>query len=58
MRKALKPAELRLALGINATTYEAVKPSIQLADGLSATILETLLKLGIASRAEIGRAHV
>ena len=52
MRKALKPAELRLALGINATTYEAVKPSIQLADGLSATILETLLKLGIASRAD------
>ena len=52
MRKALKLSELRAVLGIDANTYKAVKPSIQLADGVSATILESLLKKGIASRAD------
>ena len=51
MSKRLTLAQLRATLGINAATYEAVKPSIKLAAGLSATILEQLL-------AQIGRAHV
>ena len=50
MSKRLTLAQLRATLGINANTYEAVKPSIKLADGLSATILEQLLAYGIASR--------
>jgi hypothetical protein len=50
MSKRLTLAQLRTTLGIKATTYEAFKPSIQLADGLSATILQTALKLGIADR--------
>ncbi len=52
MPNKLTLAQLRATLGINATTYEAVKPSIKLADNLSATILEQLLAHGIASRAD------
>ena len=52
MRKALKLSELRAVLGIDAVTYEAVKPSIKLADNLSANIMESVLKKGIASRAD------
>ena len=50
MSKRLTLAQLRATLGIQASTYEAFKPCIQLADGLSATILQTALKLGIADR--------
>jgi hypothetical protein len=52
MSKRLTLPQLRATLGINAATYEAVKPSIKLADGLSATILEQLLAHGIATRAD------
>ena len=52
MRKALTLSELRAVLGIDANTYEAVKPSIKLADNLSANIMESVLKKGIASRAD------
>lgn len=50
--KQLTLPQLRAVLGIDAVTYEAVKPSIKLADGLSATILDSILKKGIASRAD------
>ena len=50
--KQLTLVQLRATLGIDAVTYEAVKPSIKLADNLSANIMESMLKKGIASRAD------
>ena len=52
MKKQFNAVELRKALNIKDGIYTAIKPSIQLADNLSATIMDTLLTNGISTRAE------
>jgi len=52
MKKQFNAVELRKALNIKESTYTAVKPSIELADNLSATIMEQLLTNGLSTREE------
>jgi hypothetical protein len=52
MKKQFNAVELRKALNIKDSIYTAVKPSIELADNLSATIMEQLLTNGLSTREE------
>jgi len=52
MKKQFNAVELRKALNIKESTYTAIKPSIELADNLSATIMEQLLTNGLSTREE------
>ena len=52
MKKKFNAVELRKALNIKESTYVAIKPSIELADNLSATIMEQLLTKGLSTREE------
>ena len=52
MKKKFNATELRKALNIKESTYVAIKPSIELADNLSASIMEQLLANGLSTREE------
>lgn len=51
MTKSFNAKNLVNTLAISTKVYEAALPSIQLADGLSVSILEKLLPLGISDKA-------
>ncbi len=51
MTKSFNAKNLVNTLAISTKVYEAALPSIQLADGLSVSILEKLLPLGICDKA-------
>lgn len=47
MKKTFNASALRSALGITTAQYELVKPTLELADGVSVSLAERLLKHGI-----------
>jgi hypothetical protein len=51
MKKTFNALSLRTALGITTAQYELVKPTLKLADGVSVTLAEQLLKHGIGDKA-------
>ena len=51
MKRSLNALELRTALGITDAQYQAVKPTLQLADSVSVTLAAKLMELGIADKA-------
>lgn len=51
MKKSFNALALRAALGITTAQYEAVKPTLQLADSMSVTLATKLIELGIADKA-------
>jgi len=51
MKKTFNALALRTALGITTAQYELVKPTLALADGMSVTLAEKLIKVGIADKA-------
>ena len=51
MKRSLNALELRTALGITDAQYQAVKPTLQLADSMSVTLAAKLIELGIADKA-------
>jgi hypothetical protein len=50
MKKTFNALSLRTALGITTAQYELVKPTLKLADGVSVTLAEQLLKHGIGDK--------
>ena len=50
MKQKFNALALRTALGITTAQYELVKPTLELADSLSESLLAELLKHGIADR--------
>jgi hypothetical protein len=51
MKQQFNALSLRTALGITTAQYELVKPTLKLADGVSVTLAEQLLKHGIGDKA-------
>jgi hypothetical protein len=51
MKKTFNALSLRTALGITTAQYELVKPTLALADTMSVTLAEKLIKVGIADKA-------
>ena len=50
MKQQFNALSLRTALGITTAQYELVKPTLKLADGVSVTLAEQLLKHGIGDK--------
>lgn len=50
MKKSFNALALRTALGITTAQYEAVKPTLELADNMSVTLASKLMELGIADK--------
>ena len=50
MKKTFNALSLRTALGITTAQYDLVKPTLQLADNMSVTLAEQLLKHGIGDK--------
>ena len=50
MKQQFNASSLRTALGITTAQYEAVKPTLELADSVSVTLASKLLALGIGDK--------
>jgi hypothetical protein len=50
MKQSFNALSLRTALGITDAQYQAVKPTLTLADNMSATLASKLMELGIADK--------